>query len=98
MGITRTWHATFYVYENPVSGPDDTNATYIIVKMPYQDPAIGIVIENYYKFRVSNPYGTRRNKLYRITATVLGFGKSTNSRSSIDDIPVIETTTTQIDL
>ncbi|MEG2495441.1 MAG: fimbrial protein [Mucinivorans sp.] len=98
MGITRTWHATFYVYENPVSGPDDTNATYIIVKMPYQDPAIGIVTENYYKFRVSNQYGTRRNKLYRIAATVLGFGKSTNSRSSIDDIPVIETTTTQIDL
>ncbi|MEG3047852.1 MAG: hypothetical protein RR872_04370 [Mucinivorans sp.] len=103
MGITRTWHATFYVYENPVSGLDATNATYIIMKLPYKDGTAAVVTENYYKFRITtaditNPYATRRNKLYRIAATVLGFGKSTNSRSSIDDIPVIETTTTQIDL
>ncbi|MEG1076111.1 MAG: hypothetical protein RSD89_03290 [Mucinivorans sp.] len=102
-GSTRTWRATFYVYENPVSGPDDTNATYIIMKLPYKDGTEATVTENYYKFKIStadaaNPHATLRNKLYRLTATVLGFGKSTNSRSSIDDIPVIETTTTQIDL
>lgn len=99
----RPWHATFHVYENPVSGLDATNATYIIVNMPYKDGTAATVTENYYKFRITtadatNPYATRRNKLYRLAATVRGFGQSTNSRSSIDDIPVIETTTTQIDL
>ncbi|MEG1650031.1 MAG: fimbrial protein, partial [Rikenellaceae bacterium] len=77
-----SWTSTFYLYENPAQGTDAPMATYLSLQMPYKDGTSPTVIENYYRFNITtadatNPHATLRNKLYRLKATVLGFGATT---------------------
>ncbi|MEG0559615.1 MAG: hypothetical protein RR513_03795 [Muribaculaceae bacterium] len=83
------WKATFYVYENPAKHYKDPNATYIIMKIPYKDGKKPMVTENYYKFKICIPnvqatQPTFRNKLYRVKATVTGFGTPEPSSDNVE--------------
>ncbi|MEG0498590.1 MAG: hypothetical protein RR522_01775, partial [Alistipes sp.] len=78
---SKTWTSTFYLYENPVQGSDTSMVTHFSLRLPYKDGANAMVTENYYRFDINtadaaNPHATRRNKLYRLKANVLGFGSS----------------------
>ncbi|MEG1589200.1 MAG: hypothetical protein RR354_07755, partial [Mucinivorans sp.] len=93
--LPATRSMTLYAYENPTSGTNDPQATYLILKMPYAATAGGAKTENnYYQLNianqtdVANPTRTLRNTLYRMKVSVDGFG------SDIPNPNVVQVTTT----
>ncbi|MEG1665296.1 MAG: fimbrial protein, partial [Mucinivorans sp.] len=86
---TNRWTSTFYLYENPAQGSDAPMATYISLQMPYKDGTSTMVTKNYYRFNITtadatNPHATLRNKLYRLRATVLGFGTAVATPTNVE--------------
>lgn len=94
----KSWKATFYLYENPIKGTDINNATKFILLMPYQRTGGETKSDNYYTIllRTDNettPYKTDRNTIYRVSATINGFGSTTpvdipsNIKATVSVVP-----------
>ncbi|MEG2599229.1 MAG: fimbrial protein [Muribaculaceae bacterium] len=79
----REWKAEIYVYENPQTGntiADMKQATQFLISIPYS--VGGVRYENKYiinindKSDTNSPYKTKRNNIYDVNVTVLGFGSA----------------------
>lgn len=81
----KSWTASFYLNENDnkLQSQSPFRRTILTVQLPHQKTgSADVVAENHYTFAIKTdksiePYSLLRNTIYRVTATLLGFGSTT---------------------
>lgn len=81
----KSWTASFYLNENDNKQQSQSpfRRTILSVQLPHQKTgSADVVTENYYTIAIKTdksvqPYSLYRNTIYRVTATLLGFGSTT---------------------